>query len=84
VGLALVGDLADDLDSNVGVGGLRVDVCDADLGIMEVEVFDAVIDRLRPVSNYVDWSTGRSRTFCPTQTWTFSSSAPETNCERLL
>jgi hypothetical protein len=47
VGLTLVGDLANDLDDNVGVGALGVDVGDADLGVLEVEALDALVDGLR-------------------------------------
>lgn len=47
VRLRLVGDLADDLDDDVGVGGLRVDVGDADLALVEVELFYPVVDGLR-------------------------------------
>jgi hypothetical protein len=46
VRLALVGDLTDDLDDDVGVGALRVDVGNADLGVVEVEVLDALINGL--------------------------------------
>jgi hypothetical protein len=47
VGLTLVGDLANDLDDNVGVGALGVDVGYADLGVLEVEALDALVDGLR-------------------------------------
>jgi hypothetical protein len=33
MGLALVGNLANDLDDDVGIGALRVDVGDANLGV---------------------------------------------------
>lgn len=46
VGLALVGDLADDLDDDVGIGALGVDVGDADLGVLELEALDALVDSL--------------------------------------
>jgi hypothetical protein len=46
VRLALVGDLADDLDDNVGVGALGVDVGDADLGVFELVLLDALVDGL--------------------------------------
>jgi hypothetical protein len=46
VGLALVGDLADDLNDDVGVRALGVDVGDADLGVLEVESLDALVDGL--------------------------------------
>ena len=46
MGLALVGDLADDLDDDVGVGALGVYVGDADLGVLEVEALDALVDGL--------------------------------------
>jgi hypothetical protein len=46
VRLALVGDLTNDLDDNVGIGALRVDVGNADLGIVEVEVLDPFVDSL--------------------------------------
>jgi len=47
VGQRLVRDFTDDLDDDVLVGGLRVDVGDADLAVLEVELFDAVVDGLR-------------------------------------
>ena len=50
VGLGLVRDLTDDLDDDVGVGGLRVDIGDANLAISEVEVLDVLIDSLASVS----------------------------------
>ena len=43
VGLAVVGDFSNDLDDNVRIGALRVDVGDADLGVLEVEVLDALV-----------------------------------------
>lgn len=46
VRLAFVGDLANDLDDDVRVGALRIDVGDPDLGVLEVELFDSVVDRL--------------------------------------
>jgi hypothetical protein len=46
VGLALVGDLTNDLDDDVGIGALGVDVGDADLGVLEVELLDALVDGL--------------------------------------
>jgi hypothetical protein len=46
VGLALVGDFANDLDDDIGIGALRVDVGDTDLGVLEVELLDALIDGL--------------------------------------
>jgi hypothetical protein len=46
VGLALVGDLADDLDDDVGIRALGVDVGDADLGVLELEALDALVDSL--------------------------------------
>lgn len=45
--LAAVGDFANDLNDDVRVGALGIDVGDADLGIVEVKLFDAVIDSLR-------------------------------------
>jgi hypothetical protein len=46
MGLSSVRDLADDLDDNVCVGALGIDVGDADLGLVEVELLDAVVDGL--------------------------------------
>jgi hypothetical protein len=46
MGLALVGDFADDLDNDVGVGALGIDVGDADFGVLVVEVLDALVDGL--------------------------------------
>ena len=46
VGLTLVGDLANDLDDDVGVRALGVDVGDADFGVLEVELLDALVDGL--------------------------------------
>jgi hypothetical protein len=46
VGVALVGDLADDLNDNVGLGALGVDVGDANLGVFEVVELDALVDCL--------------------------------------
>jgi hypothetical protein len=46
MGLALVGDLANDLDDNVGVGALSVDIGNADLGVLEVKALDALVDSL--------------------------------------
>jgi hypothetical protein len=47
VGMALVGDLANDLDDNVGLGALGVNVGDADLGVLEIKELDALVDGLR-------------------------------------
>jgi hypothetical protein len=47
VGLRLVGDLANDLDDNVDVGRLRVDVGDADLAVLELELLYPVVDGLK-------------------------------------
>lgn len=46
VRLGLVGDLADDLDDNVGAGSLGVDVGDTDLAVLKVELLYAVVDGL--------------------------------------
>jgi hypothetical protein len=46
VGLALVGDFADDLDNDVRVGALGIDVGDADFGVLVVEILDALVDGL--------------------------------------
>lgn len=46
VGLALVGDLTNDLDDDVRIRTLGVDVSDADLGVLEVELLDALVDGL--------------------------------------
>ena len=46
VGLRLVGDLADDLDDDVDVGCLGVDVGDADLAVLELELLYPVVDCL--------------------------------------
>jgi hypothetical protein len=48
---ALVGDFANDLDDDIGVGALRVDVGDADFGVLEVQLLDAILDGLVPVSS---------------------------------
>jgi hypothetical protein len=55
VGVALIGDLADDLNDNVGLGALGVDVGDANLGVLEVLFLDArdilgalVVEKLGP------------------------------------
>ena len=44
--LRVVGKLADDLDDNVGVGGLRVDISDTDLGVFVFELSNALFDSL--------------------------------------
>jgi hypothetical protein len=46
VGVALIGDLADDLNDNVGLGALGVDVGDANLRVLEVVELDALVDCL--------------------------------------
>lgn len=46
VRLTLVGDLTNDLDDDVGVGALGVDVGDADFGVLELELLDALVDGL--------------------------------------
>lgn len=46
VGLALVGDLSNDLDDDVGVGALGVDVGDADFSVLELKLLDALVDGL--------------------------------------
>lgn len=46
VRLALVGDLANDLDNDVGIGALGIDIGNADFGVVEVKVLDAVVDSL--------------------------------------
>lgn len=46
VGLALVGDLTNDLDDDVRLGALSVNVGDANLGVLEVEKLDALTDGL--------------------------------------
>lgn len=84
--LGTVGDLADDLDDNVDVGGLGVDVGDADFAVLEVELLYPVVDRLEVESDGVfdvD-SLAVFLTLWPTQTWTLSVSFPDTNWERLL
>jgi hypothetical protein len=84
VGLALVGDLTNDLDDDVGIGALGVDVGDADLGVLEVELLDALVDGLC-MCQLVFVAIGHvSNTFWPRQTFTLSSSTPETYWERLL
>jgi hypothetical protein len=50
VGLRLVGDLADDLDDDVDVGGLRIDVGDADLAVLELKLLYPVVDGLGGVN----------------------------------
>jgi hypothetical protein len=50
VGLRLVGDFADDLDDDVDVGGLGVDVGDADLAVLELELLYPVVDGLEGVN----------------------------------
>lgn len=50
MGLALVGDLTNDLDNDVRIRALGVDVGDADLGVLEVELLDALVDGLLAVS----------------------------------
>lgn len=50
VRLVLVRDLADDLDDNVGIGSLRVDVGDADLAVLEIQLLYAVVDGLSIIS----------------------------------
>lgn len=44
--LALVGNLANDLDDNVRVRTLRVNVGDTDFGVVEVKLLDSIIDGL--------------------------------------
>lgn len=44
--LALVGNLANDLDNDVRLGALGIDVGNADLGVLEVETLDALVDGL--------------------------------------
>lgn len=44
--LGAVGELADDLDDDVGIAGLGVDVCDADFGVDELEVVEFLLDCL--------------------------------------
>ncbi len=84
VGLALVGDLTNDLDDDVGIGALRIDVGDADLGVLELELLDALVDGL-DVCQRVSSAIGPvTCTFWPRQTLTLSSSTPETYWERLL
>lgn len=46
VGLALVGDLSNDLNDDVGVGALGVDVGDADFSVLELKLLDALVDGL--------------------------------------
>lgn len=43
VWLTPVGDLADDLNDNVGVGALRVDVGNTNFGLVEVEILDPLV-----------------------------------------
>lgn len=50
VWLRLVRDLTDDLDDDVGVGGLGVDVGYTNLAISEIEVLDVLVDSLVYVS----------------------------------
>lgn len=50
VRLVLVRDLADDLDDNVGIGSLGVDVGDADLAVLEIQLLYAVVDGLSIIS----------------------------------
>jgi len=46
VRLGLVGDLANDLDDDVDVGRLGVDIGDADLAVLELELLYPVVDCL--------------------------------------
>jgi len=46
MGGRLVGNLADDLDDNVVIRGLRIDIGDANLALGEVELLDALVDGL--------------------------------------
>jgi hypothetical protein len=46
VWLALVRDLANDLDDNVCIRALRIDVGDADFGVLELQFLDALVDGL--------------------------------------
>ncbi|TDZ18404.1 hypothetical protein Cob_v008630 [Colletotrichum orbiculare MAFF 240422] len=52
----LDGALADDLNDDVVEGGLRVDVCDADLAVLEVERLDPLLDVLR--AEVISYQTG--------------------------
>jgi hypothetical protein len=45
--LAAVRNLANDLDDDVRIGALGIDIGNANLGVVEVEFLDAVIDSLR-------------------------------------
>jgi hypothetical protein len=42
----LVRRLSNDLDDDVFIGGLRVDIGDADLAVLEVEILDTLLDGL--------------------------------------
>lgn len=46
VGGRLVGNLADNLDDNVVIRGLRIDIGDANLALGEVKFLDALVDGL--------------------------------------
>lgn len=46
-GLGLVGNFANDRDQNVIEGSLRVDIQNADLAVLEVELLDLVVDGLK-------------------------------------
>lgn len=54
----LVGDFTNDLDDNVLVGCLRVDIGDANLCFLELELLDALVDSLACVLEY--WYVHRS------------------------
>lgn len=46
VGLALVGNFANDLNNDVGIRALGVDIGDADFGVLVLQLLDALIDGL--------------------------------------
>ena len=63
VGLRLVRDLTNDLDDDVGVGGLGVDVGYTNFAISEVEVLDVLVDSLVIVSVHVTGYTWQDTYF---------------------
>ena len=46
VRLALVGDFTNYLDHDVGIGALRIDVGNANLGVLEIQLLDTFVDCL--------------------------------------
>lgn len=79
--LGPIGHGANNLNHDVVVGDLRIDVGDANFGILEFELPNTLLDGLWPMAlaSFDDKIVCILLTAFPEHTGTFSSSTPKTN-----